>query len=433
MFDSKDFVPAGDGLQDVTDSLQSLLNQAAAAGTSAKRAQVVLRQGTYLTRSLYVGSHTELVCEEGAVLLAVPDVTAYPVKAGRVAGIDMLWPQAVLNLDGVQDVLLSGPLTVNGQGPYWWERYWGKDQKGGLRKDYDARGLRWCVDYDCPRLRNVLIKDCTGVQIQGLQSTRSGFWNVHCLKTRHLLLDGLNVYGNEGPSTDGIDLDSCMDAEVCHCKVSCDDDNLCLKAGRGADRQESFGVCSQIYIHDCEIGKGCGVTVGSEISGGIQQVRMERLHFKDTQVGIRIKGTPGRGGFIRDIQVKDVLFDGVKYGIHFNLNWHPAYSHGALPPEFAGKPLPEHWQKILTADQPGAFPEVSDFRVSGVRCSGRPLQRAFDISGLQEKPIERLTLTDSAISCCEFGRISGVKDMKMDARISAGTALQPELDVFDVR
>lgn len=41
--------------------------------------------------------------------------------------------------------------------------------------------------------------------------------------------------GGHGPSTDGIDIDSSTNILVENCEVDCNDDNICIKAGRDAD------------------------------------------------------------------------------------------------------------------------------------------------------------------------------------------------------
>ena len=47
-----------------------------------------------------------------------------------------------------------------------------------MRKDYDARGLRWIVDYDAKRVRSVLVQNATAITIQDITVKNAGFWTV---------------------------------------------------------------------------------------------------------------------------------------------------------------------------------------------------------------------------------------------------------------
>lgn len=141
IFRTSDLDVCRDGKTLVTEKLQELIDLAAQA-----RGIALLEKGTYLTAALYLKSHMELQFEEGAVLLGTTDEEQYPVVPTRAAGIEMDWYPGILNCDGQTDVVISGPGMIDGQGEYWWNKYWVEDQKGGMRKEYDAKGLRWaCV------------------------------------------------------------------------------------------------------------------------------------------------------------------------------------------------------------------------------------------------------------------------------------------------
>ena len=215
----------------VTAQLQALIDETAAAGGI-----LILENGTYQTASLFLKSGMEFHMEENTVLLGTTDESQYPIIDTRVAGIEMKWYPGVLNVNDQKDVVISGG-TVNGQGEYWWSKYWGDDMQGGMRKEYDARGLRWACDYDCMRVRNVVVMNSSNVTLKDVTSTRSGFWNFHVCYSHDIHIDGVKITscGTHSPSTDGIDIDSCHDVLIENCVTSCNDDSICIKSGRDGD------------------------------------------------------------------------------------------------------------------------------------------------------------------------------------------------------
>ncbi|MGG2440377.1 glycoside hydrolase family 28, partial [Enterococcus faecium] len=76
-----------------------------------------------------------LIFEEGAVLKGKTEIEAFPEIDTRVAGIEMKWPAAILNVLSAKDILIEGKGIIDGQGEHWWELYWGKDQKSGTRAE----------------------------------------------------------------------------------------------------------------------------------------------------------------------------------------------------------------------------------------------------------------------------------------------------------
>lgn len=432
-FNPKDYGAAADGRILDTKAIQAAIDDAA-----REQGRVVLEPGTYLTSSLFLGSHMEFHMKEGAVLLGTTDEAEYPVMDTRVAGIEMKWLVGILNIDGQKDVKVTGKGTIDGQGPFWWRKYWGEDRKGGMRKPYDARNLRWCVDYDCRRPRNLVVMNSEQVELSGIESVRSGFWNVHVCYSKDVHVDGLRIHDNDGPSTDGIDIDSCSHVVVERCCIACNDDSICVKSGRDADGLRVNRVCEHVLIQNCEILTGCGVTIGSETSGGARNITIRNLKYRNTDCGFRLKSAKTRGGLIQDVLVENLEMVNVKYPFNMVLNWHPAYSYCAIPEDYEGE-IPEHWH-VLAAPVPEelGIPKVQNITIRNVTSRNEPdyhgISRAFEVEAFPEKPMEHVVLEHVSISAREFGRLQGVKDwVCRDVQITIQGPNEEKNGQFDVR
>ncbi len=267
-----DYGAKPDGKTVNTAALQKAIDAAAKSGKGV----VVFAPGVYLSGALFLKSNMELRLDEGVEIRGVQDLAAYPIMQTRVAGIEMKWPAALLNIYEQSNVKLGGKGTVDGDGKIWWDLYWKM-----RREEYEPKGLRWAVDYDCRRPRLIQVYKSRDVDLAGLTLQRPGFWTVHICYSERVKVDGLTIRNNteaKGPSTDGIDIDSSSDVLVTHCDIECNDDAICLKAGRDADGLRVNRPTEKVRIVDNVVrGGAAGVTIGSETSGGIRHVEVDGL------------------------------------------------------------------------------------------------------------------------------------------------------------
>ena len=151
------FGARGDGTTLCTAAIQAAINEA-----QARSGTVAFDPGIYLTGAVFVKSGVTLRLNNGVTLLGSRDVAAYPIMPTRVAGVEMPWPAALINVYREKNVRLEGEGTIDGDGKIWWDAYW------RLRRDYDPRGLRWAADYDCQRPRLIQIFESSNVSYQNL-------------------------------------------------------------------------------------------------------------------------------------------------------------------------------------------------------------------------------------------------------------------------
>lgn len=347
VFSVNNYDAVGDGLTFCGDAIQHAIDACHDSGGGT----VTFEPGVYLTGAVFVKSGVNLCIGKGVTLLATPDSAAYPEIQTRIAGIEMMWPAAVVNVLDQKNVAVSGEGLIDCNGEVWWDKYW------TMRKDYEQRGLRWIVDYDCKRVRGMLVSNSSDVTLKDFTLTRTGFWGIQILYSSHCTVHGVtihnNVDGKHGPSTDGIDIDSSVRILIENCTIDCNDDNICLKAGRDADGLRVNRPTEYVVIRNCTTLRGGGlITCGSETSGGIRNVVGYNLQAQGTSAVLRIKSALTRGGFVENIYVTDVKADRVKTIFPIDLNWNPTYSYSTLPAAYEGREIPPHWHTMLTRVEP---------------------------------------------------------------------------------
>jgi polygalacturonase len=405
LFAAAKYGVVGDGRTLNTQALQKAIDAAAKKG-----GVVTLEPGEYLTGSLFLKKGVTLRLDKGVTLLGSQDLKDYPEIMTRVAGIEMKWPAALLNILDQDNVAITGEGTVDGQGKPFWDKYW------AMRKDYEAKGLRWIVDYDAQRPRLLLLSNASNVTVKGVTLQRSGFWTVHVLYSKNVTVDGITVrnnIGGHGPSTDGIDIDSSSYVLVQNADIDCNDDNFCLKAGRDADGLRVNRPCEYVLIQNCVAGAGGGlVTCGSETSGSIRHIIARHLQAKGTKNGIQLKSATNRGGTVEDIVVEDIKLDAVRVPITITMNWNPTYSYSELPAGYTQATLPPHWKAMLTkVDPERGTPRFRNVRISNLQATGA--QTAISAGGVAASLLEDFRLDHVRISAQKAGTIDFAQNWQL--------------------
>lgn len=402
-FNVDDYGARADGETLCTASIQKAIDACARAGGGA----VVFSPGTYLTGSIFLKDRVDLRVDKDVLIKGVQDESAYPDIETRVAGIETIWPAALINAHHLTNVRIYGEGTIDGSGSMWWDKYW------NMRREYDAKGLRWVVDYDCKRPRLILIYDASNVKLEGLTLREPGFWTVHICYSTNVVVDGLTIRANldekVGPSSDGIDIDSSSNILVQNCDIDCNDDNFCLKAGRDADGLRVNRPTTNVVIRDCIARRGHGlITFGSETSGSISNVEAYNLKAYGTSTGIRFKSTQGRGGTVRDSCIHDIEMFNVRDAIKLDYNWYPSYN--TVPDdvrkeiEAKGDTLPPHWQKLMTiVPKDKGTPYIRNIRIANIKAVDS--QQAISVTGPQTHPVGRFELENIDITALKAGTI----------------------------
>lgn len=414
IFRADDYGAIADGKTLNTKSIQTAIDAAHEAGGGI----VTLPEGVNVSGALFVKSNVELRIDGGVTLKAINDDSQYPEKWTRIAGIEMDWPAALINVYNQENVRITGDGVIDGNGKYWWDKFWGDPPRtGGMYADYVERDLRWAVDYDCKRVRPVVIYKSKNVQLKNFTVHRAGFWTISITYSSRVHLDGIvirNNIGGYGPSTDGINIDSSRDVLVENCDVDCNDDNFCLKSGRDSDGLRVNIPTENVVIRNCVTGKGHGlITLGSETSGGMNNIEIYGLKAVGTNNGFVIKSAKIRGGIMRNIWIHDVKMDSVANPFTWELNWKPEYSYPPRPDHIPEAEWPDHWHVLLTpVENPErGIPEFYNMRISDVKVTNA--KQGIYANAYHEKPIRNVLFENVLIEAEKGGSINNGKDWEM--------------------
>jgi polygalacturonase len=387
-----------------TKTIQQAIDDCAKKGGGI----VAFKRGVYLTGSLFIKSNVNLRIDKGVLIKGSQNFDDYPEIDTRIAGIEMRWPAALINIINQKNAALTGNGKVNAQGKFCWDKYW------AMRREYEPKGLRWNVDYDAKRVRTFLVQSSSDVTLKGLTFSNAGFWTVQLLYSDHLTVDGITIRNNEdghGPSTDGVDIDSSTWVLVQNADIDCNDDNFCLKAGRDWDGLRVNRPTEYVVLRKNLARKGSGlITLGSETSGGIRHVLATDMIARGTSNGFLIKSATTRGGVVEDIYFQNIVMDSVSTAFSYTMNWNPSYSYSALPKGYNYDSIPAHWKTLLHKVEPEekGIPKFKNIYVSNIIV--KKAKKGINGIGLQQSSLDNFNFENVTMNATTAGDIDYAKN-----------------------
>ncbi len=316
----------GDGKTMNTRAIQRAIDDC------TKDCMVYIPKGIFMTAALKLHSNMELYLDKDATLQGTDNREDYlPKIPSRFEGQEMMCYSSLLNLGELnrnsgyncQNVVIRGEGTIASGGKHLAEKVIEYETEN--LKDYlDSLGDKinecekpWTIPGRArPRLIN--ISNCQNISISGLILKDAASWNVHMIYSDHIVTDHCTIYSRDVWNGDGWDPDSSTNCTIFACTFYTGDDGIAIKSGKNPEGNEINRPCSHIRIFDCKSACGHGITIGSEMSGGVEDVYIWDCDMMQSRCGIEIKGTKKRGGYIRNVIVRDcstarILFHSVEY------------------------------------------------------------------------------------------------------------------------
>jgi polygalacturonase len=252
------------------------------------------------------------------------------------------------------------------------------------------------------------ITNSNKILIEGVTIQNSPQYNIITFVCDGLTVRNVHILnpGKGAPNTDGIDPLSTSHVLIEHAYIDTGDDNVAIKSGL-VGRDDPLVPSSDIVIRDCTFVNGHGLSIGSETAGGVKNVTVERVSFKGTRQGIRIKSGRGRGNDIGNFVYRDITMDGVETPIQITM------CYTGCGPGVGEQPMTEH------------TPRFHDIRIENLTATNA--KNAIEVEGLPESPVKGLVLRNVKITA-ERGmsaRYADIVEDNVEITAKNGSAAEP--------
>lgn len=316
----------GDGKKMNTQELQRALDDCDA------NTCVYFPKGEYLTGALAVKSDTEIYLEEGAILQGTTDRTCYLPKCwGRFEGTELMCYRSLLNIgqlnhsDGYtcKNVIIRGGGVVSGGGADLANSII-EAEKESLKtflsnnKEYVSTCESENTIPGRVRSKLVSVNNAENVVFANVTFQYGSAWNVHMTYSKNVITYNCKIVSHGVWNGDGWDTDSSENCVLFGCQLDTGDDGVAIKSGKNPEGNIINRPTKNVRIFDCA-GRD-GIAIGSELSGGIENVFIWDCDMADGNRGFRIKTTKKRGGYVKGVHIKDCVFSGVRIMTGYDCN-----------------------------------------------------------------------------------------------------------------
>jgi polygalacturonase len=370
-----DFGAVGDGKTRNTRAIQAAIDKCAADGGGT----LTVPAGTFLTGSVFFKQGVDLHLEKDAVLKGMVDPNDYPQVPTRWEGEEKVWTAALANFFDMNDVDITGPGHIDGSGEAWMERY-----------------PRDSLELKIGRPHLIGIQNCRDVKVSGISIKNQACWGLFILYSENVLVENLIIRAAHNIiSSDGIDVDSSRNVRITGCDIDVNDDCIAIKSGKDEDGRRVNRPAEDIIVEKCHFRYGHGgVSMGSEMSGGIRQVEIRNCIMEaDNWAPIRFKSQPSRGGVVEHITYRDLVLKDTRKAFEFNMAWR--MRPPLKPPS---DPLPEV-RNVRIINVSGTTDHVSDMR------------------GLKDSPILNVSFQNCHIKARRGFLLENVRDLDLSGLV----------------
>lgn len=352
-----DYGAIADGKAKTTASIQRTIDACAAGGGG----EVAFGPGTYLTGSIVLKSGVTLHVPGGTTIQGSPDISDYPLGTARWEGMEKPAYQALIHARQAAHLGIIGEGTIQGD--------------PGLGRLRDPRAPALIETIECQNLR-----------VEGLLLRSTRIWTLHPTYCDDVVVRAVR-FETEGPNSDGIDIDSCRRVTVDRCTFATGDDNIAIKSGKGQEGVRVARPSQDITITRCTFTKGyVAIALGSELSGGIERVRVSRCVFGKSRAAFQFKSRPGRAGYVRDVVIEDIDV-GPAPLLEITNNY-------AYNPDAQGVP---------------GVAGLTEFRNITIRNARVQATKLVTVEGTVENPVRDLTIEQVTGTCTEAWQLKNAR------------------------
>ena len=295
MLNITDFGAVGDGKYLNTEAFE----RAVCAAKETKGA-ICVPAGTFLTGTINLRG-VSLHLEAGAVLLASPNLTDYPVQDfvhNEMGPLTAL----IVNL-GHDHVSITGSGTIDLNGGAFYDR--SRFNVPETRMPMTAEQVRECTYFIGERpAQCVFFHDCHDVEISGVRVVDAPCWTITMSRCADVRLKDLFIDTDlNTPNDDGIHLSACKGVIASGCHISSGDDCIALSCITDWETP-----CEDVVISDCVL-RSCSkaIVLGYQYSV-VRNVLIENCVIRESNRGLCIM-CHTEAGLVENVRANNLIID----------------------------------------------------------------------------------------------------------------------------
>ncbi|CAN5594357.1 hypothetical protein BH11BAC3_BH11BAC3_38970 [soil metagenome] len=410
-----------DGYTLNSKAINSTIEACAAGGGGT----VVIPRGSFVTGPIIMKSNINLHLDAGALIIFSSDFNQYPLVVSSFEGVDAARCQSPFVAENLENIAITGDGILDGNGFYWrpvkkdkltetqWKEHlkkyggivtpdgkiWyssakalkgaGASNIGKLTPGKSLKDFEDVKDFLRPNM--IRISNCKNVLLEGVTFENSPAWTTHVELSEHITIKNLKVKNPWfGTNTDALDLESCKNALVEDCVFDTGDDGICIKSGRDEEGRKRGKATQDVIVNNCIVYHAHGgFVVGSEMSGGVNNMFISNCNFIGTDIGLRFKTARGRGGvveniYVNNVNMKDIPAEAILFDMYYMAK-DPVVLAGEKrePPKVEAKPVDE------------STPQFRNFFFRNITCNGAA--KGIFIRGIPEMHVKNILIENAVL------------------------------------
>ena len=290
-YDIRRFGAAGDGETVATRAIQQAIDECSRDGGGT----VIVREGQYVTGTIYLKDNVTVNVTGGAALLGSTNIDDYATDTHKnMYDGEPHMDRCLIFARDAKNIGLSGSGLIDGR---------------GHRKHFPN-----AKDKDQNRPMLIRFLNCTGITVRDIALRNPASWTSAWLYCDDIVVEGVSIHSRVNENGDGLDFDGCQRVRVSNCSFSTSDDSICLQTSR-VDKP-----CKDVVISNCVFSsRWAGMRIGLLSMGNFENVTITNCTFRDIQdSGLKIQMC--EGGEMRDMLFANLVMSNVPRPIFMTFN-----------------------------------------------------------------------------------------------------------------
>ncbi|MEG1229079.1 MAG: glycoside hydrolase family 28 protein [Flavobacterium sp.] len=338
---------------------------------------IIVPKGIYkINGPIHFVSNVNLKIEKGAKIKFSDNPQDYPLVLTSWEGTMLYNYSPLIYAADCTNIAITGEGTIDGEGGKIWKSFKAKEGPGKeLSRDMNhnivpLKDRKFGEGYFL-RPQMIQFLNCKNVLVENVRIENSPFWCLHLLKSQSITVRGIS-YKSLNHNNDGIDPEYAKDVLIENVTFNNGDDNVAIKAGRDHEGRANTATPSEnIVIRNCNFKGLHGVVIGSEMSAGVQNVFVENCKtIGYLKRGIYLKTNADRGGYIKNVFVRNIQLDEVEDCLYMTANYH--------------------------GEGKGYQSDISNIHFSNITCN-KASESGIVIQGFADKKIRNISLNNIEI------------------------------------